>query len=101
MLTSTELTDLFEYLAEALHAHRESGELVWQCPHTLHHTRAWLKAHQKPLRENLQALEALGAHCDCEVLLNVEVEHWPGVGEETPSGAEGSVEVGPAADPHP
>ncbi len=78
LLTNAELLALRRYLAEKVNARRnESGELVWSCDHTLTHTRAWLKAHKKPLRANLKAIEERGGYCDCEVLLNVTVQRWP------------------------
>lgn len=77
LLTAEEVQDLRAAVAEGVQAHEEAGELVWTCDHTLTHTRAWLEAHHKPLRENLRALDAQGGHCDCEVLLNVSPARWP------------------------
>lgn len=78
LLTLAELLELRRDLAERLNTRRsETGELLWSCDHTLTHTRAWLRAHKKPLRANLSAIKERGGHCDCEVLLNVTVKRWP------------------------
>jgi hypothetical protein len=55
----------------------EDGDPVWNCDHTLRQTRAWLKAHNKTLRDNVRAIEERGGYCGCEVLLNVSVSRWP------------------------
>ena len=50
---------------------------MWDGDHTLKQIRAWLKAHNKTLRDNGRAIGERGAYCDCEVLLKVSVSRWP------------------------
>lgn len=88
LLAPAELLELRRYLAERLNTRRnEAGELLWNCDHSLTHTRAWLKAHKKSLRANLRAFEERGGNCDCEVLLNVTVKRWPAQDQDQPLAA--------------
>ena len=83
LITQAELSDLRQFLHEQMHPRTDAeGDPIWDCDHTLKQTRAWLKAHQKPLRENLRAIKERGGYCDCEVLLNVSLARWPAQEED-------------------
>ena len=43
------------------------------CDHSLRHTRAWLTANRQPIATTEIALLAQGGGCDCEVVLNVDM----------------------------
>lgn len=78
LLTRAELGELRLHLHEQMHPRTDAaGEPLWDCDHTLGHTRAWLKAHNKTLRDNVSAIKERGGYCDCEVLLNVSLTRWP------------------------
>jgi hypothetical protein len=44
------------------------------CDHTLRHTRAWLQERGLPVAATLTALLAQGGGCDCEAVLNVDLD---------------------------
>lgn len=78
LLTQAELSELHLHLHEQMHLRTDAdGDPIWDCDHTLKHTRAWLKAHKKTLRDNVRAIKERGGYCDCEVLLNVSLTRWP------------------------
>ncbi|GAA3041452.1 DUF2695 domain-containing protein [Kitasatospora albolonga] len=58
------LDELLDDLDERL---EESG-----CDHTLRHSRAWAEAGAREWSALEAGLRALGGHCDCEVLANVD-----------------------------
>ena len=43
----------------------------WECEGALTLTRQWLGAHGLDIDPNVEALEACGGFCDCEVVFNV------------------------------
>lgn len=88
LITRAELVTLRQYLHEQMHPRTDdAGNPMWDCDHTLKHTRVWLKAHKMTLRDNVRALEERGGYCDCEVLLNVSVSRWPAQEHTQPQAA--------------
>ena len=77
LITQTELRALRQYLIAQIHADGNEDDPIGTCDHTLTHTRAWLKANNKTLRDNVRAIKERGGYCDCEVLLNVSLARWP------------------------
>ena len=54
----------------------ETGEILWECDHTLRLTRQWLKQTGMDVDTNIQMLNDCGGFCDCEVVFNV-LQSWP------------------------
>ncbi len=65
-LKSTQLESLIEWLDEKVS--------IKGCNHDLSLTTKWLKANNFPVHPTLMALLAHGGGCDCEVVMNVEIE---------------------------
>lgn len=54
---------------------RKSDDFTWNCDHSLKLTKKWLKRHKLDVDANVEALQACGGYCDCEVVFNV-LQSW-------------------------
>ncbi len=53
-----------------------TGEVMWDCDHSLRLTRRWLQQAGLDMEANVRRLNDNGSYCDCEVVFNA-LQHWP------------------------
>ena len=72
-ISNNQLCDLFNYL------NRPNPP---ECSRRLRETHEYLKTRSLPIERTLKWLNANGAGCDCEVIMNTAQAYGPGVGFE-------------------
>ena len=70
-----EYQDLFKYLGRKCNFHEnKKGKTEWTCFGDLRFTEKFCSRHKLNFERVKHILQFFGGHCDCEVLMNVDIE---------------------------
>lgn len=69
-----ELIKINEFQLRKLFKYLDSKSVLSGCNHSFRLTREWAKKENVCIEDLIISLESLGAYCDCEITLNIELD---------------------------